>query len=68
MATTAPTFESAFAFTATGELGKARESMLQNELLLRVRKRVMYFRDRAFFPYCPFRFRKKRRKYGSVLK
>lgn len=35
MATTAQPMENIFAFTATGELGVNRESMLQNELLLR---------------------------------
>ena len=37
MATTAMTYQNPFAFTAAGELGANRETMLQNELLLRVR-------------------------------
>ena len=45
MATAAQQMESPFAFTAAGELGVCRESMLQNELLLRVRNIVMHFRD-----------------------
>ena len=45
MATTAQQMENPFAFTATGDLGIARETMLQNELLLRVRNIVMCFRD-----------------------
>ena len=44
MATTAQPFENPFAFTAAGELGANRESMLQNELLIRVRIVVMCFR------------------------
>ena len=46
MATTEQPMENIFAFTAAGELGVNRETMLQNELLLRVRKHVMCFRGR----------------------
>ena len=37
MAATAMTFQNPYAHTAAGELGNNRETMLQNELLLRVR-------------------------------
>lgn len=36
MATEAMTFENPYSFTAAGDLGVTRETMLQNELLLRV--------------------------------
>ena len=45
MATDTMNYENPFAHTAAGELGINRETMLQNELLLRVSKLIIVFRE-----------------------